>query len=215
MSDVRVNLLPQETADKQRASRARAGAAAGLGVIVLGIAGAWWYMGTQVDEANDELAVEQETLTALRADLAELSEFGELSQRAQEADANLAVVLGNEASLAGLMQDIAAVMPTDTELSAFNATVDTTTPPTLGDVRPAIGLISMEGRTVQGHAPGVERLMLELDKLSSLDDLFMSNSILEENELVTTDVAAFSVEADLGPEALTNRYVNGLPEVLE
>ena len=215
MSDVRVNLLPQETADKQRASRARAGAAAGLGVIVLGIAGAWWYMGTQVDEANDELAVEQETLTALRADLAELSEFDELSQRAQDADANLAVVLGNEVSLAGLMQDVAAVMPTDTELTALNVTVDTATAPTLGDVRPAIGAITMQGRTVQGHAPGVERLMLELDKLASLDDLFMSNSTLEENELVTTDVAAFSLEADLGPEGLTNRYVNGLPEVLE
>ena len=31
-----------------------------------------------------------------------------------------------------------------------------------------------------------------------LDDLFMPNSTLEENELVTGDVAAFSVEADLG-----------------
>ena len=211
---VRVNLLPKASADKQRASKARAGVAAGFGVLVLGIAGAWWYMGTQVTEANDELGVEQAALATLQADLASLSEFGELSDRAEQADQDLAVVLGNEVSLAGLMQDIASVMPTDTELSALNTTIDTDAAPSLGDLRPAIGLVSMQGRTVRGHAPGVERLMLELDKLASLDDLFMSNSTLEENELVATDVAAFSVEADLGREALTGRYLDGLPEVM-
>ena len=42
----------------------------------------------------------------------------------------------------------------------------------------------------------------------------MTNSTLEENELVSGDVASFSVEADLGREALTRRYVSGIPEAL-
>lgn len=215
MSNVRVNLLPQESRDRERASRARAIAAGGFGVLLLAIGGAWYYTGTQVDDANAELAAEQETLNVLRADLAELSEFAELNSRAEAAEEGLAVVLGNEVSLAGLMQDLAAVMPTDTELQAMNTTIDTNRAPTLGDVRPSVGVVAMQGRTIRGHAPGVERLLLELDKLAVLDDIFVSNSTLEENELVTTDVASFSLEADLGREALTGRYLNGLPEEMQ
>lgn len=211
---VRVNLLPKESVDRERASRARLGVGALFGVLLLAIAGAWWYFGAQVDEVNAELATEQEALTTLQADLASLSEFQVLSERAEQAEANLAVVLGNEVSLAGLLQDVAAVMPTDVELDALNTAVDTTTAPTLGDVRPPVGLVSMTGRTIRGHAPGVERLMLELDKLATLDDLFMSNSSLQDNEILTTDVAAFAVEADLATEALTRRYSDGLPGVM-
>lgn len=214
MSNARVNLLPQEAADRDRRSRARAGIAAGLGVLVLGVGAVWWFVGTQVDDANVELAAEQDALRGLRADLAELAEFGDLSTRAREADENLSVALGNEVSLAGLLQDLAAVMPSDVELGSLNAAVDTAAAPTLGDTRPPIGLVSMDGRTLRGHAPGVERLMLELDKLATLDDIFVRTSTLEPNELVTTDVAAFSLEADLGREALTLRYAGGLPEVL-
>ena len=212
MSDARVNLLPQESRDRERATRTRAVVAGGFGLLVLALGGGWYYLGTKVDDANTELAAEQETLNALRADLADLGEFGELANRAETSEAGLAVVLGNEVSFAGLMQDLAAVMPTDTELQSLNTTIDTDSAPTLGDQGPSIGLVSMNGRTIRGHAPGVERLLLDLDKLATLDDLFMSNSTLEENELLTTDVASFSIEADLGPEALTGRYRDGLPE---
>lgn len=214
MSNVRVNLLPDDVRKKGESNRANGIIAGSFVLLLVLIAGAWWVLQQRVDDARVELATEDETLTALRADLAELSEFQELQARAQSTDQDVATILGNEVSLAGLFQDVAAVMPTDVELQDLSVTVDVTTEPTLGDERPPIGLVAMTGRTLQGHAPGVERLLLELDKLAELDDLFMTNSTLEENDLVSGDVAAFTVEADLGQEALTGRYRGGIPEEL-
>lgn len=214
MSNVRINLLPEDVRRRGESNRANAMLAAGFGVLVVLIAVAWFILQGRVDDARVELAAEDEELTALRADLAELNEFQQLETLANATDSDLATILGGEVSLAGLLQDVAAVMPTDVEINDLAATIDLGTEPTLGDARAPIGLVTMGGRTLQGHAPGVERLLIELDKLAALDDLFMTNSTLEENELVTSDVAAFTVEADLGQEALTGRYLGGIPEAL-
>lgn len=211
---VRVNLLPQEAADRQRASRANALMAGGFLLLILLVAGTWFFMNARVDDVEAELATEEQALQQLQAELAELDEYATLQERVDTAEEDLAVLLGSEVSLAGLLQDVAAVMPTDIELQSLDVAVNLASAPTLGDQRPPIGLATLGGRTLRGHAPGVERLLLELDKLGGLDDLFMTNSTLEENELVDGDVAAFTVEADLGPELFTGRYATGLPEVL-
>lgn len=207
---VRVNLLPKESADRERASRARAGVAVGALVLVGALAGVYlWELG-RVSDAQQVVDDEQTELAALRAELGELDEYRELAARRDASGEIIAFALGGEASMAGLLQDLASVFPPDTELDTFTVDLTGDEEAAFGDIRPAEGTMTMTGRTLRGHAPGVERLMLELDKMAAIGDLFFSNSTVEEE---TGDIL-FTVEADLGPEIYTQRYLSGLPEVL-
>jgi Tfp pilus assembly protein PilN len=214
MSTVRVNLLPDTDRRRAQAGRQNVAIVAGF-VVLLGAVGAgWWLANSQVTQAQAELAAEEGVLADLRAERARLGEFEELDTLIQRTDNDLAATLGSEVTMAGLLQDLAAVMPADVELTRLAITLSPAAEASLGDERDPIGLASLTGRSIQGHAPGVERLLLALDKLGALDDLFMSNSTVEAQEVLSAEVVQFTVEADLGPEARTGRYAAGIPEVL-
>jgi Tfp pilus assembly protein PilN len=207
---VRVNLLPRETYARQLASRQRAFAAvAGLLLIVL-LAGVYWWQASRVADARDELAAEEERVSELNAEVAALVEFEELRDRQETSDETIRTTLDGEATFAGILQDLAAVMPADSQLDSLTvsvgeASMDDTTR------RPTVGSFSATGQTLASHAPGVERLLLSLEKVASFVDLFVNSSTLADDE---QDIASFSVEGQIGPEVLTGRYEDGLPEAL-
>lgn len=207
---VRVNLLPGEVAERNRVARQRAGLAAAA-VGFLGLLGLVYLVQlNRVGDAQEQLEAEQARVAELEAEVADLQEFQELEQRAEASAAILATALGNEASFAGVLQDLAAVMPSDAELDSLAITTSAdAAPPAAGELVAARGTISMTGRTLRGHAPGLERLLLELDKVASFSAVFFSSSTVDEDE-----VGTFSVELNLGDEILTRRYVDGLPEEL-
>lgn len=209
MSDVRVNLLPDDVRRRNVESRRNLGIAAGFGVLLLAIGGVYYWQTTRVDEAQAVVDEEQETLTALQAELASLQEYEELRELRAEGDDVLRTALGLEASIAGIMQDIASVMPPDSQLDSLTLSLTDPTPGDLGATREAYGSLVMSGQTRLGHAPGLERFLLEFDKIAAFSDLYFSNSTLDER-----GVSSFTSEADLGSEVLTGRYLEGLPEVL-
>ena len=92
------------------------------------VAAGWWVLKSRVDDAKAELAAEDQVVTTLRADLADLNEFQQLQARVASTDSDLQAILGGEVSLAGLLQDVAAVMPTDVELQTSAS--PSTWPPT-------------------------------------------------------------------------------------
>ncbi len=59
----------------------------------------------------------------------------------------------------------------------------------LGDARDSWGTITMTGQTRLGHAPGLERLLLEFDKIAAFSDLYFSNSTVDERGVSTFDAA--------------------------
>jgi Tfp pilus assembly protein PilN len=205
---VRVNLLPGEVAERNRAARQRAGlVAAGVALLVL-LALLYLYQVNRVSSARDDLATEQARVTALEAEIAELQEFQELAARKDAADALLRQAFGGEVTMAGILQDLAAVYPSDAQLETL--TVALTEPSAdLGATRLAIGRMTATGATLQGHAPGLERLLLELEKVAGFSNIFFSSSTQDED-----GIAAFTVDVDLGDEVRTRRYVDGLPEEL-
>lgn len=212
MSDVRVNLLPTEVHERNRQRRNLL--LVGLGVVVLlaVLAVGYFYQAGRVDDAESRLAAEEQQLQALEAELAQLEEYEALEQRVQDSTEVIATAMAGEVSVAGLLQDVAAVMPGETQLDTLNLTVTPEAEPAVGDRPQVLGQLGFTGRSLEGHAPGLERLLLEFDKVASLSDLFFSSSTLEED--VQGDIVSFSVEADVGPEALTRRYIQGLPEGL-
>lgn len=209
MSNVRVNLLPEDIKRRDRQNRRTGLIAIAFVVLLLLIGAAYWWALTEVDEAQAEVDEQQEILQALQADLASLQEFAELRDLRAEGDQVLQAALGGEVSVAGIMQDIAAVMPPDAQLDSLTINATGQTDPELGATRPSYGTVTLTGQTRQGHAPGLERFLLEFDKIAAFSDLYFTNSTVDER-----DVSTFNADLDLGPEVLTGRYVEGLPEEL-
>jgi Tfp pilus assembly protein PilN len=204
---VRVNLLPEATKQKDRAAQQRSlvGLAAVLLLAVLGGIYAWAAM--QVNDAEELLATEEARTAELRGEQAELVGFQELADRRDRATQTLITAMGSEVSLAALLQDVAAVMPGDAQIESLAINL----PPEPNPEAPGVGTLNMTGKTLTSHAPGVERVLLSLDKIVSFRDLYLNSSTLDDPE---STVATFSLDGQVGIETRTERYAEGLPEEL-
>jgi hypothetical protein len=207
---VRVNLLPQEQTARQAAARQRNGViAGGLTVVaLLGVVTLW--QDGRVTDAEDRLAGEQTILATLQGEEAELGEFASLESRVSESNEQIVQAMGTEVSVAGVLQDIAAVMPSDAQLESLTLSMNPDAP-IPGSESTSLGTLVAVGKSLNNHAPGLEQLLLEFDKVNAFHDLFFTSSILEEP---TDPYPTFTVEAQLGPEILTGRYFDGVPEGL-
>ncbi|GGI07363.1 hypothetical protein [Egicoccus halophilus] len=209
---VRVNLLPVANVAHRRASRQRAVVVVALGAVVaaLGIVHAVQHATLRGAEA--ELAAAQHEVLALEGARAELTPYAELAAQAMAAEEQVRAALADEVSVAGLLQDLALVTATETGLE----TIDIRLQPPLG-AAPAVdgvppdvvGTVTLTGANTAGHAPGVERLLLDYASLVTLADPYVSSSTLDEH-----GNASFVVDVDVRPSSRTERYADGLPEVL-
>lgn len=207
---VRVNLLPREAYARQVAARQRAGVLGGFVALLLVLGFAYWWQSAQLGDAESELADEEAVLASLEGELADLHEYEELEQRIEHDQQLIASVLADEVSFAAILQDVAAVMPSDAQFEQLSISANAATPEE-GIERPSWGTITAQGSTLANHAPGLERLLLEFDKIAAFHDLFFNSSSLDDPD---DDIVSFNVEAELGPEILTGRYEDGIPEEL-
>ncbi len=201
---VRVNLLPDATKKQGQANQQRSIAVAAAGVLLLILGGIWWWAANQVTQAEDRLAAEQSVTAGLRGEEAELIAFRDLADRREQAIETLTATMADEVSVAGVLQDLAAVMPDDAQIDSMTLTIQPVEERT--DV---IGSLAINGQTLTSHAPGVERMLLALDKIATFGELFLNSSTLDPEQ--ADPVATFSLEGAVRTEARTDRYVDGLP----
>jgi hypothetical protein len=208
---VRVNLLPPEAVAQQAAARQRLAIVAG-GVLLVGALGATvvWQDG-RIGAAEFELAAEKDYLNALRGEQLRLDEFADLATEREHTAELIRTALADEVSMAGILQDVAAVMPSDAEFETLTVTTSAETPSGPDATVRSVGTLTAAGRSAGSHAPGVERLLLEFDKVAGFHDPYLTNSVLED---VEEPYPQFSFQAQLGPEVLTGRYSDGVPEEL-
>jgi Tfp pilus assembly protein PilN len=202
---VRVNLLPEATKQRDRAAQQRSIAALAGVVLLAGLGGVYLWQSSQVSQAEDQLLAEQDRTSQLRGEQAELIAFEELADRRERSDEILISALGDEVSLAGVLQDVAAVMPADTQLETFAVNIPSPSDPETD----AVGTLSLTGKTLASHAPGVERVLISLDKVVSFREAYLNSSTLDEDD---GRIATFSLDGQIGSEAETDRYADGLPE---
>lgn len=202
-NNARVNLLPGDVRERQSANRERILAAAAVGALVVVLGGVWFWKNAQVGDAREKLAAEEATTQALQAEVAELNEYAAIQTELLDADENVASVLGGEVGVAGILQDLATVMPPGVELDSLSVQV------TPDNELITIGELAMTGRTIDRHAPGLERVLLELDKVTAFRAPYFGSAAVDND-----DAVAFDVSVQLGTEVLTGRYNEGIPEVL-
>lgn len=199
---VRVNLLPEQVQASARASTARYAAAGAAALLVAALGGLYFMQAGQVDDAEAELAAVEADNAELQARVTELAPFAALTAERDEAVGAVTAAMDGEASVAGVLQDLSAVLPPQAEITTLTVTMaDGAQAPSAGGTRPVQGRLSAQGRALVGIAPGVEDLMLSVDRAAAFDNPFVTTTTVEEGE-----VAAFTLEVDLGPEVLTDRY---------
>jgi Tfp pilus assembly protein PilN len=216
---VRVNLLPQGVKDRSKAARARGLLGVGALVFLLGLGGLYWLQTSRVSEREAMLAAEQQTVSELQGEVNDLRAFEDLEARRDRADELLIATMGTEVSFAAILQDVASITPSSTWLESFGISLEETPTTPLGATRPTLGRISTAGVDANSHAPGLERFMLELDKVVAFDNVFFTDStVVGDEERVFIggdgDETTFALELDLGLDALTGRYSDGVPEEL-
>lgn len=198
---VKVNLLPAEVGQRSKAGRQRALSGAAFGLLLLGIGGVWYLNGQRVDDARTELAAAEQEVATLEGELAELAPYADLQDRHAESDSLLVTTLGDEVSVAGVLQDLSAVLPPNVELDTLAVSVTGENTPSPGGERLVLGSVSTSGRLLLGFAPGASRLLIDVDRASSFENPLLSASYDASNDSHT-----FTLDMELGPEALSGRY---------
>ena len=202
---VRVNLLPEATKQQGRSNQQRLIALAGFAALLLALGGAYLWQSNSLSNAEADLAAAENSLALAQSEEADLAPFADIDRRVAEAEAQLSAALAAEVSIAGILQDIAAVTPSDTGLTNMNLVLEQPNP----DAPPqlTVGSLNLAGQVTTGIAPGVERILLAFDKVGTFDEPFFNSTTVDED-----GVATFSVDVGLLPSARTDRYTDGLPE---
>ncbi len=201
---VRVNLLPQATKERDRAGRQRVLAALLVLALLVALGGVSFWQRMQLSAAEDELADAERDLAMARAEVEELAEFANLADSLAEADEAVATALGDQATFAGVLQDLALTMPEDSALTSLSVQFAGRGE----DTQSGIGLANLSVETVTGVAPGVERLLLSLERVAGFADVHLGSATVDEQ-----DVTTFSLDVQIGREHHTERFRDGLPEV--
>jgi hypothetical protein len=206
---VRVNLLPQLTRERDRALQQRNVLIGAATLLLVGLGALHVWGASGVDTARDELVAAQLMTTQLDGEVAEMAAFSDLARRQQESELAMQTALGDEVSVAGIFQDFALVMPTDAQFETLTIQLGFDEDLEDGVAPSRVGTFTATGRTLAAHAPGVERFLIEMDKISNFQALYLSSSVLDEPD---DRVATFTFDGELGLTAQTGRYANGLPE---
>jgi Tfp pilus assembly protein PilN len=210
---VRVNLLPQATKAGAKATRQR-GLAAALGLLLLLVlAGVYWWQSSEIRDAEDRLAQEELVAQGLQNEVNALSEYRDLDLELQAATEAVQLSMDGEVSVAAILQDLAARMPPEAQLDAITITLgEEQVDPASGQT--SVGTFSGTAQSLLSHAPGVERFLLSIDSFQSLFDLFVGTSTLEEDRDDDLQVVEFTFDGRVSDAVQTDRYADGVPEEL-
>lgn len=205
---VRVNLLPKEIEQRRVARRITALSVFGV-VAFVAVLGLFYVMKlgelAEAQEAREQVRAE---VARLEAQVAELEQFRVLAEELEARNALLATAMAPEVSFARVLNDLSLGFPTNSSLRTLTASLDDTTP--AGAEQPAIMNLTFNGYSVEQYAPGVETVVVEFDKVATFYNAFVTQA--QEEEIEGTDVIGFQGSLQLGDDARTGRYTDGLPE---
>ena len=116
-----IDLLPRRYAER-RHQRQMVGvvAIAGLAALVLLIL-FWFYLGSQIATAQDDLEAAQATNTKLSTDVSRLQRYGALETSVTTRAADLSTVMANDVDWPSVLTEIGMVVPSNVQLTTITA----------------------------------------------------------------------------------------------
>jgi outer membrane murein-binding lipoprotein Lpp len=206
---VMVNLLPREVAVRKQAQRTTKMTVAAVTVFAIGLGGLYALKLGEIADAESQRDTVQADVSRLEAEVASLQQFRQLADELEARNAVLASAMANEISYARVLNDLALSFPASSSMRELTVGVQAPVEwqVTFGD---AVAALTYDGYSTERYAPGVEAILVEFDKVRSFFSSYIGTAAVE--EIGSTEVTGFRGTVQLGDEALTRRYENGLPE---
>jgi Tfp pilus assembly protein PilN len=208
---MRINLLPPEIRERQRARR-RTAAVALVGIIVLAALGAFYVLQVmRLADVQEDLEAQQQRNNELRQEIAQLQRFAELQQELQDTRDLLNTLLADRILWSGVLRDVSLVIPSEMWLSGLTGTATgaeagttTTTTTTAAPTVPGGGLVGQI--TFNGFAFEHRDVALWLSRLEDVRGFvnpWLSNS--QKTLIGLTEVVQFTNSVDLSEQALARQ----------
>jgi Tfp pilus assembly protein PilN len=201
---VRINLLPPEIRERQRARR-RTMAVVAVGIVLLLLLGGFYLLQLmRLNDLRDELEAQQARNNQLRTQIAELQEVATLQQQLADSRELLADLLANQVYWSGILRDISLVIPGEAWLNGLTGTLLGADIAEGTEVEAAPGLVGSINFT--GFAFDHRDVALWLSRLEDVRGFinpWLATST--KTTLETTEVVNFTNSVDISEQALARR----------
>ena len=211
----RIDLLPPVYMRRRRERRDIAlVVVAGLLILLL-LIGYWFYLGTQVNKANAELADVQARNLALQQDIDALQRFVELQNEVDSKRAALQTVMAGDVNWPALLTEIAMVIPGEVWLGTLTASAGTTegatpvgteTAPIPISAQEPFGRIQFTGSSLS--MPGVAKWMVRLESVEEFFAVYLAGAS-RGDAVEGPPVVTFDSTLELSDKAISKRFQEG------
>ncbi|HEX2032043.1 MAG TPA: PilN domain-containing protein [Actinomycetota bacterium] len=203
---MRINLLPPEYLERQRARR-RTIAVVAVGLIVLLALGAFYLLqAMRLAELEEDIAAQEARNAQLSAQIAELQNVAQLQLEVEAARNLLASLLADRVRWSSILRDISLVIPGEAWLTGLSGTVDPDVGVAVaGDPATAagglIGQITFNGFAFEHR--DVALWLSRLEDVRGFVNPWLSSS--QKSTIAETEVVQFTNSVDLSERALATR----------
>ena len=208
----RIDLLPAAYGERRRERRnVTTALIAGLLVLLL-LLGWWFYLGMQINDAEDELAEVVAENRLLEEQIAELQRFADLAAEVEAKRTALQTVFAGDVDWPALMTEIAMVIPGEVWLTTLTASagategaapVGTETAPVRIDDQEPFGRIAFTGSSLS--MPGVAKWMIRLESVREFFAVYLNDASAGEDE-AGVGIVSFNSTLELGDRAASGRF---------
>lgn len=208
----RIDLLPSVYEERRRQRRNVASVLiAGLLVLLL-LLGWWFYLGIQINDAEDRLADVQATNAVLEQQIAELQRFAELAAEVEAKRTALQTVFAGDVDWPALLTEIAMVVPGEVWLTSLTASagqtegsspVGTETAAVRIDAKEPFGRMAFTGSSLS--MPGVARWMIRLESVREFFAVYLNSATAAEDE-AGVGLVTFDSTLELSNRAASRRF---------
>lgn len=208
----RIDLLPPIYEQRRRQRRNVTSVfIAGLVALLL-LVGWLFFLNSQINDAEAELADVQAANTVLEQQIADLQRFAELQAEVEAKRTALQTVFAGDVDWPALLTEVAMVVPGEVWLTSMSGSAGTTegaspvgteTAPVRIDQREPFGRIAFQGTSLS--MPGVARWMIRLETVREFFAVYLNSATVSE---VTTGVetVAFDSTLELTDRAASRRF---------
>lgn len=203
---MRINLLPPEYFERQRARR-RTIAVVAVGLIaLLALGGVYVLQAMRLAELEEDIAAQEARNAQISQQISELQNVAQLQLEVQAARDLLASLLADRVRWSSILRDVSLVIPGDAWLSGLSGTAGPAGAVVAGEA-PATAAGTLIGQiTFDGFAFDHRDVALWLSRLEDVRGFvnpWLSNST--KSVIGTTEVVQFTNSVDLSEKALATR----------
>jgi Tfp pilus assembly protein PilN len=201
---VKINLLPPEILERQRARR-RTFAVVAFGLVLLLVMGGFYVLQLlRLSDLEDRLAAQRTTNAQLQAQIAELQEVAALQQQLSDSRALLADLLSNQVYWSSILRDVSLVIPGEAWLAGLTGAVAGAEAGETTELTVAPGLVGTISFT--GFAFDHRDVALWLSRLEDVRGFINPWLASSSKTLVgTSEVVTFESSVDLSEQVLARR----------